>query len=355
MNLSVQTPDEWLAALAKPSVEIVTQFVLAPDDWLVICAGFEDRVLAVLQNAVLVQRPFNVLLVRYEPGFQENKSDAILEITHRAGIKVTEVTYNRQEPAGFGNTLAEELSACRGRIFVDVSAMSRLLIVQVLVALGTRSDGFANCFVAYAEASDYPPNQLEAEAELAKSESDPSLSILFLSSGVFDVTVVPELSSFAPAGTQTRLIAFPSLDAHQLTAPRNEIQPSRFSFIEGVPPNPQNKWRQQMISRVNQLDKITDAERFQTSTLDYRETLDRLLKLYADHGERERLLVSPTGSKMQTVAVGIFRALVKDVQIVYPTPGIYLKPDRYTLGIGPLHLLPLAQFSVAPSEHERNA
>src|ERR1043165_623456 len=170
MNLSVQTPDERLAALAKPSVETVTQFALAPEDWLVICAGFEDRVLAVLQNAVSSQAPFKVLLVRYEPVFQENKADAILEIKRRAGIRVTELTYNRQEPAGFGNTLVEQLSACRGRIFVDVSAMSRLLIVQVLGARGARPDVFANCFVPYAEADDYPPPQFEAEAQLAKKQ-----------------------------------------------------------------------------------------------------------------------------------------------------------------------------------------
>jgi hypothetical protein len=349
MNLTVQTPDEWLAALVKPDFETVTQYVMAPDDWLIVCAGFEDRALAVLQNAVSLRRPFNVLLIHYGPHFQENKSDIIRKIIRDAGVNVLEVTYNRQEPAGFGSTMLERLSVCHGRIFVDVSAMSRLLIVQALVALGTRSAGFANCFVAYAEAKEYSPSQGEAEAELTKSESDPCLSILFLSSGVFDVTVVPELSSFAPTGTQTRLVAFPSLDAHHLTAIRNEIQPSRFSFIEGVPPSSQNKWRQRVIADINKLDKIPDAERFQTSTLDYRETLDCLLKLYADHGERERLLVSPTGSKMQTVAVGIFRALIEDVQIVYPTPVSYLKPDGYTLGIGPLHLLPLAQFSVTPS------
>src|SRR5438128_1422919 len=132
MNLTVQTPDERLAALAKPSLETVTEFMLLPEDWLVVCAGFEDRVSAVLQNAVSGQTPFNVLLVRYEPIFRENKSDAILDITRRAGIGVREMTYNRQEPAGFGSAMVEELSACRGRIFVDVSAMSRLLIVQVL-------------------------------------------------------------------------------------------------------------------------------------------------------------------------------------------------------------------------------
>ena len=274
----------------------------------------------------------------------------IRKIIQGAGIKIEEVTYNRQEPAGFGNTMMEKLSACQNRIVIDVSAMSRLLVVQALVAVGTRSASFANCFVACAEASEYPPTQAEAEAEaeLAKSESDPSLSILFLSSGVFDVTVVPELSSLAFTGTQTRLVAFPSLDAHHLTALRNEIQPSRFSFIEGVPPSPQNAWRQSVIASINKLDKLLNAERFQTSTLDYRETLDCLLKLYAKHGERERLLVSPTGSKMQTVAVGVFRALIEDVQIVYPTPVSYLKPDGYTRGIGPLHLLPLSPFSRPP-------
>jgi len=345
MNLTVQTPDEWLGALAKPGFETATQFVMAPNDWLVMCAGFEDRASAVLQSTVSMQRPFNVMLVHYKPHFPENKSETIRTIVQRAGINAVDVIYDRQEPAGFGNTMLDKLSACKGRIVIDISAMSRLLVVQALVALGTRSLGFVNCFVAYAEATDYPPSQTEAEAELAKSESDPRLSILFLSSGVFDVTVVPELSSFAPTGTQTRLIAFPSLDSHHLTALRNEIQPSRFSFIEGIPPSPQNKWRQRVIASINNLDKIPNAERFQTSTLDYRETLDCLLKLYADHGARERLLVSPTGSKMQTVAVGIFRALIEDVQIVYPTPVSYLKPDGYTRGIGPLHLLPLARFS----------
>ncbi len=347
MNLTVQTPDERLAALAKPRFETVRQFAMASEDWLVVCAGFEDRALGVLQNAASAQTPFNVLLVHYEPFFLENKLEAIRYVCQRAGINLVETTYNRQEPSGFGDTFLEWASDCRGRIFVDVSAMSRILIVQLLVALGSRPAGFANCCVTYAEAIDYPPNQAEAEEEFAKCESDPTLSILFLSSGVFEITVIPELSSVAPAAAQTRLISFPSLDTHHLTALRAEIQPSRFSFIEGVPPSPKNKWRQEMISAVNCLDKIQDAERCQTSTLDYSETLDCLLKLYSEHSGRDRLLISPTGSKMQTVAVGIFRTFVRDVQIVYPTPQGFLKPDAYTLGVGPLHMLPLAPFSAA--------
>lgn len=345
MNFNILRPDEWLANLEKPTFDKTMQVVMAPEDWLVICVGFEDRAVGVLQNAVSGQTSFNVLLVRYEPFFEENRIDDIHSICQLGRINVVEVTYNREEPSGFGSTILEQLTSCRGRIYIDVSAMSRLLIVQVLVALGTRPIGFENCFVAYAEAIDYPPSQAEAKAELAKSESDPTFSIFFLSSGIFEVTIIPELSSTAPAGVQTRLIAFPSLDAHHLTALRAEIQPSRFSFIEGVPPNPKRKWRQQMIAEVNSLDKIKEIERYQTSTLDYRETLDCLLTLYSKYSERERLLISPTGSKMQTVAVGIFRAFVQDVQIVYPTPQGFRNPNSYTSGIGPLHILPLANFT----------
>lgn len=346
MNLTVQTPDEWLSALEKPALEAFEQFSMSPEDWLVVCAGFEDRALGVLENAVSARTPFNILLILYEPFVEENKADKIRNICQNAGVEIEEATYNRKEPSGFGLTFIEKLSPCKGRILVDVSAMSRLLIVQILAALRTRPDGFTNCFVCYTEAKIYPPSQDEAEQELLKCNDDPTFSIFFLSSGVFEVTVIPELSSYAPAGTQTRLIAFPSLDAHQLNALRNEIQPSRFSFIEGVPPYPKYQWRKDVISKLNCLDEIHGAEWWSTSTLDYRETLNKLLTLYSKHSIQERLLISPTGSKMQTVAVGIFRAFIEDVQIIYPTPLSFHRPDDYTHGVGPIHILPLGGFHI---------
>jgi len=345
MNPAIQTPDEILAAIPKPQLETVKRFTLSPEDWLVICAGFEDRALAVLDSAAADKTPFNVVLVLYEPFVAQNRTKDIQKICRNRGIKVVQLSYNRQEPAGFGNTLAETLPVSGGRVFIDVSGMSRLLIVQALVALKKSPRKFSNCFVAYAEAQDYPPTQEEANASLAKSDSDPSFSIFFLSSGVFEVTLVSELSSEAPAAVQTRLVAFPSLDAHQLTALRAELQPSRLSFIEGVPPGSHNEWRLNAIAAANGLDQIQNAERYQASTLYYQETLARLLELYAKHGVHERLLISPTGSKMQAVAVGILRSFVEDVQIVYPTPRDFLKPERYTHGVGEMHLLALEPFS----------
>jgi len=345
MNLVVRTPDEVLAALRKPELKTVEAFTFSPEDCLVVCAGFEDRALAVLKSAVSKGEHFRVVMILYEPLVPENKADDVRRICQAAHLPIVELTYNRQEPAGFGSVLIDSLSAYRGRIFMDISGMSRILIVQTLVALRKRPEGFANCFVAYVEAQYYPPSKKEAEAELAKSESDPTFSIFFLSSGVFEVTLVPELSSYALAGVQTRLVTFPALDEHLLTALRAELQPSRYTFIEGVPPGSHNQWRQKVIAEVNHLDKIQNAERRQISTLDYRETLACLQTLYANHGVRERLLISPTGSKMQAVAVGIFRSFVEDVQIVYPTPRGFQKPEKYTEGIGEMHLLALGPLS----------
>lgn len=344
MNLKVQTPDEILSIMPKPRLTDVSQFSLAGEDWLVVCAGFEDRGLGILQNATASKQSFNVLLIKYEPFVPQNRLVTLRDICARHKLRIEEIVYDRQNPIGFGKKIVEKLGDVGGKIIVDVSAMSRILIVQVLVALSKTAKGFFNCAVGYSEALEYPPTRAEADAELAKSESDPTFAILFLSSGVFEITVLPELSSFAPSAAQTRLICFPSLDAHHLTALRAEIQPSRVTLIEGVPPSPQNHWRQKVIHSINRLDQIPEAEFFQTSTLDYLETIDRLINLYNEHSISERLLIAPTGSKMQTVAVGIFRSFVEDVQIVYPTPHGYCSPANYTRGVGKLHMLSLEAY-----------
>lgn len=347
MNLSVFTPDECLSFLDMPSLQPANNWSSTPADLLIVSAGFEDRVLASLYDTSFSSNLSRIVLVEYKPYCAENKLDEILRACSERNIQAERLVYDREEPAGFGVLLARAVCSCGGRVFIDVSGMSRLLIVQSIVALGARSQGFKNCFVVYAEALEYPPTEEQAKSELAKCDSDPTFTVLFLSSGVFEITVVPELSSFAPSATQTRLIAFPSLDAHQLTALRSEVQPSRFSFIEGVPPNDKNKWRQKVISEINCINDFGEAEISEASTFDYRQTLHILLRLYSAHSVRERLLISPTGSKMQAVAVGVFRAVVKDVQIVYPTPHSFHKPTEYTLGVGPMHILPLEAFSAA--------
>jgi len=340
----VTRPDERMAALLKPALEPITVFQIGGYDGLVLCAGFEDRALAVLENALSRSSNFKVVIIVYKPFIDANRLADIRSLCGKAGLKTAEITYDRMNPIGFGGVLLQQLADIRGRVFLDVSAMSRLLIVQSLVALRERGGGFVDCVVAYAEAATYPPNTEEVEEALKRTETDPLSSLLLLSSGVFDVTVVPELSATSVAPSQTRLVAFPSFSPDQLTALRNELAPSRCTFIHGVPPREENKWRTETIAKINRVD-LASSDSVRTSTIDYRETLDCLLRLYGEHSERERLLVSPTGSKMQAVAVGLFRAIQDDVQIVYPTPKEFRTHSDYTRGVRQLYSLPFSPFA----------
>jgi hypothetical protein len=99
------------------------------------------------------------------------------------------------------------------------------------------------------------------------------------------------------------------------------------------------------IKSLNQTEKILGCEDFEASTLDYRETLALLLDIYSNHGATERLVISPTGSKMQTVAVGIFRAFMDDVRVVYPVPHSFPTPSNYTVGVRQLYCFSLDVFS----------
>lgn len=346
--MQAATPDEKLSAVAKPQLTLTPRLNFSADDTLVVCAGFEDRSLASVKH-IDRGNECHLIIVEYLPFLKNNRKAEMVDWYQQAtGLTPESLCYDRENPGGFGLRLVKAVTGRRGRVFIDVSAMSRLLIVQSLVALGSRPEGFGHCSVVYCEAQKYPPTQAEAQAAFDRIAIDPTFSALFLSAGVFDVTIVPELSSVALAATQTRLIAFPGFDAHHLTALRSELQPSRFTFLEGIPPSAENAWRRDFIARINRLDE-SDGERRRASTLDYAETLDLLLELYRDHSLRDRLLVAPTGSKMQSVAVGIFRAFMRDVQIVYPTPQIFISPENYTVGVGPLYTLPLDVFTADKS------
>ena len=86
-------------------------------------------------------------------------------------------------------------------------------------------------------------------------------------------------------------------------------------------------------------------EQHKTSTLDYRETLRLILALYDERSAFDKLILAPSGSKMQSVAVGLARSFLSDVQVVYPTPQRFLEPEGHTLGVANVYALQLDNFS----------
>ena len=212
--------------------------------------------------------------------------------------------------------------------------------------IGTGSARSARSEVLYCSAKVYPPKREQVESKLAEHTDLIDLT-MFLSAGVFGLTIVPELSSVAMQGQPLRVITFPSWNTTQLAAVCSEIQASHFTIVHGLPPDPQNAWRRDAIRALNRIDLLSDQEEFNVSTLDYRETLDLLLNIYDTYRQGAKLVISPTGSKMQSLAVGVVCAFLRDVQVAYPTPRLFAAPADYTQGVGHLYRLPLEQF-VAP-------
>jgi len=194
----------------------------------------------------------------------------------------------------------------------------------------------------YTEPERYYPIQ----EQLSGSQDKATRSrVEFLSWGVSEITVVPELSSVALPEQPTHLIAFPSYDGQQLAAVRKDVEPARISLIFGMPLPQHGEWRLQAVRDLNYRRTQRNVTEYVTSTYDYRETLLLLLQLYSAGQRLEKIVISPTGSKMQTVAVGIIKAFLDDVKVVYPTPGSFAT-EAYTTGIRRLHELRLDTFGL---------
>lgn len=307
-------------------------------DCMLVCAGFEDRAIqGLLRVRQSDRRNFSLGVVKYRPSFPQNKLERILEIGRSARLETREFLYDRENPARAGEDLAHFASTF-DRVFVDISGMSRLLIVQTLVAL--LSVASAHVTIIYCEAEEYPPSEARFRGdERGRTGVTPS----YLSSGIFEIAATPELASISMLGEAIRLIAFPSFDPSQLTNLIQELQPTYVDLIHGLPPAEGNRWRTEAVRTLNSkiFTSLQGRSDHEASTLDYRETLKILIEKYRERSMFDRLVVAPTGSKMQAVAVALFRAALYDVQVVYPTPQIFTEPDRYTVGARRLYELDL--------------
>lgn len=348
MITRVERIDDRLRSLEKPLLEPADRLFLEKNGVLVLAAGFEDRALGALKClASSGSKGFKTILIKYNPPLEENKIKEITGLCSDLESVVIDFEYYRYNPAGGGEKLVNLLGKTQGPILVDISAVSRFLIVQFLVALGKSDRKFSAARIAYSEARFYPPTQDEAEKRIGEKGTDCVASVYhdyFISSGVYELSIVPELSSIASYGQPVRLVAFPSFNCDQLSSLKGELQPFFFHIINGVPPASENAWRPGIIRKLNHIEDISKREETDTGTLDYRETLDYLLAVYDKYTDRDRIVIAPTGSKMQSVAVGIFRAFMNDVQVVYPTPRKYTSPGQYTEGIKNMYTLNLEVF-----------
>jgi hypothetical protein len=307
---------------------------------VIAACGFEDRTLA-LGKAVVPGTIEQVCLLVYRNWHEENRVSEVEELyqNSRSASTIT-LDYDRFIPDSFGNILLDALhSRSVESVILDISTMSKMAI---LVSLEICRELNIRTRVFYSEAAEYGPT-LEQYQQVKKNPEFPRPSIQIYS-GVAGLARASRLSSVSMQGEPSAAIAFMSMNEMLTQALLSALYPSRLFLINGRPPI--HRWREgatawiheQLIKEWPEEDNPSDLTsngellpRRSTSTLDYRETTEVICDLYWQLALNYRIILAPTGAKMQTVGSFIARAMHPDIHVEYPTPKGFL--DFYSRGI----------------------
>lgn len=318
-----------------PKLEPISQLLLRPGEIFIAAGGFEERVLA-FPNMLhpCTDRNRNVLLLEYLPPNENNKLKELQSSFLSKGYNIISIPYDRYAPETFDMPFRKNLEQFKAEaVCLDISGMSRFAIMIILDVVRELN---LSLRVVYAEATHYAPSQNDFDA--AKATASQHLPTSFIHTGVYDVLHVPRLSSIRMQNRATLLIAFDSFNEALCQALVNVINPSRFILINGRPPRKELRWREQATAYVHQFLRSEwsveddNCPIKTTSTLYYLETYQLLVDLYWKFSADHRIILAPTGSKMQTVGSYFLRAPHDDINVEYPTVQGFFS-DKYSTGV----------------------
>ena len=321
--------------MIMPELTSIDKLVLHSDELFVAAGGFEERACKFSQILELSQPANNAaVLLNYLPHKPENRFEEIQSSLDNKGCKVVPMEYNRHAPFNFDTYFKNVLIEFKTKaICLDISGMSRLAIMIILDVVRELNMPLR---IVFAEAREYAPSQAEFEA--AKSKEEQHLPTSFIHTGVYDVLHVSRLSSIRMQNQATLLIAFDSFNEALCQSLVNVINLSRFILINGRPPREELKWREEATAYVHKFLRKEwsiedDNEPIKaTSTLYYNETYELLTSLYWKFSGTHRIILAPTGSKMQTIGSYLLRSIHDDVHIEYPAVQGFFA-DKYSTGI----------------------
>jgi hypothetical protein len=277
-------------------------------------AGFEDRGLAFVENAVYSGKKFrSCLAIEYEPFNPRNRKSEFSKLSREVFDTTSWISYHRVHPEIFARTLLSlpDLSNQALKIVVDISGMSKFLIVVLLQSLREFSLPLS---VMYAPAKIYHPTREEYEKAKANL-TDP----YFLTTDVYKVITTTQLSSIAMQGSPLAMIAFPNFNYLEIAALINEMSAQKLILIDSTESPSQNAWRMEAIKWINRgLESYVTPIHYETDAMDLRTNLDLLDQIYDQYHLTHKIAVAPTGGKLQALATYCLKNIHPDVHIVYP-------------------------------------
>jgi hypothetical protein len=304
---------------------------------LVLAEGFEARSLSWINNEDNMLMFDRAFVCRYS-FHTKTRFDEVFSATKRHCSNEPEILeYDRFDPTIFEKQFLEIVKECKvyEEVFIDISVMSKMLIMIIMYSLKFFN---GNISIIYSEPETWGPLKekyekaiLEKEKEVEGLSENKTGSWISLSSvGVGDVVRTPNLSSVVMQNNPTFLISFLSFNEQLFGALVNEISPSKLQLMNHS--CKRQDWREKAMERIHD-DVINeyfgnDIEPiFSADVLDYIAVFEKLAKIYREHCYKFRIVISPTGAKVHTIAATLLKICCPDVHIEYPTPESYLFDD----------------------------
>lgn len=337
--------DEYLQQLL-PKLEPLSIDEIPADTTFIGAAGFEDRCFSFIEEIEQHDKKLiNTIGIEYRPFNNKNRTkefkDKISNVTLKNRFWLI---YDRFDPEKFCTDFINIKSEVweTANVVIDISGMSKFLIIVILDLL---EEYGGNVHIIYSEAKVYHPTTEKFE-EIKRSlpESTPT----FLTKDVYKIVTTTSLSSIAMQGSPLLAIAFPTFNHKELVALLNELTPQYLIKIEGIPHEQHNYWRLDAIHWINRkIDKsfilnIDEIIHQNVTTFDYIELVGILDKIYKKYRYTHKCVIAPTGSKLQTVGVFIFKQMHPEVQIVYPVTKNFA--EEYSEGYTKIWHIPIFNF-----------
>ena len=297
---------------------------------LFVAAGFEQRSVAYLNYcANRGLRYYRVMVVDYRPMDRRNRHEEAMRSAKKVGCYTEERTFDRFQPFDSTGLDSDSLEVlCERRdVVLDISGMSRFLIVVLATRLIRAG---LSVTVAYTEPEIYYPSESQFRGRTHAGQYGETGQV-FLTTGLFGITTVPDLTQAVMSGEPEVLVVSPSFEPHFIRALINELAPPVVVLIEGIPPDASNRWRKDAIRELNALAFETADEVIPVSTSSIEESRVALQHVFGQYKYTHRMIVVPAVSKLG--AVGIAEAILTEVEaeIIYPTPTGF--QDPYTDGV----------------------
>jgi len=337
--------DEYFKQLL-PQIEKLSLDKIPFDATFIGAAGFEDRCFSFINQVEILNKNFNNAIgIEYRPLNSKNRIKEFKKKLKKITSQHTWLIYDRFEPEEFSKDFVKVKNDIweTANVVIDISGMSKFLIIVILNLFEEYS---GNVHIVYSEAEVYRPTEKEFEAIKQKtlSEAKPS----FLTEYVYKIITTSTLSSIAMSGYPLVIIAFPTFNHKELIALLDEMTPQKLIKIEGIPLDPRNSWRLDAIHWINStIDEsyffdIHEIIHKNATTFDYKELVKNLEKIYKDFRYTHKCVIAPTGSKLQTFGVFIFKQMHPEIQIVYPVTKNF--SEEYSNGHANIWQIPIFNF-----------